>query len=115
MGAWRWNMLQRKIASPAAWATLLLAMATAVAPGMAQKRPAGTLRHPDKLTMGEDDVKRLIVLIGWDRQDKVSRDEFLKFMEEEFARLDKDKTGQVDVEAIERSMSTIIMEEKGNK
>lgn len=47
----------------------------------------------DKPALGEEDVKRLISLMDTDKDGTVSREEFMKFMEEEFKSLDKNKDG----------------------
>jgi Ca2+-binding EF-hand superfamily protein len=62
----------------------------------------------DKLTAGEQDVKELLLLVGPDQNGKVSRDEFMRFMEAEFTRLDKDHSGQVDLNRIENSMTGVV-------
>jgi hypothetical protein len=51
----------------------------------------------DKLALGEDEVKRLLVIMGPDASGRISKTEFMKFMETEFERLDKNKNGELDV------------------
>jgi hypothetical protein len=48
------------------------------------------------VALGEDDVKQLIGLMDTDKNGKISKREFMKFMEAEFDRLDKDKSGELD-------------------
>jgi Ca2+-binding EF-hand superfamily protein len=38
-----------------------------------------------------------------DKNGKISKEEWMKFMEAEFDRLDKDKSGELDVEEIAQS------------
>ena len=52
---------------------------------------------PVTLAKGESEAKRLLVIMDKDRNGKVSKQEFMAFMEAEFDRLDKDKSGQLDV------------------
>jgi hypothetical protein len=57
----------------------------------------------DKVAIGEDDVRRLLQLMDTDKNGKISKQEFMRFMEEEFQRLDKNKDGQLDVKELTRS------------
>jgi hypothetical protein len=86
------------------WVIVMLAVLVAavamVGTAMAQK---ATPRPQDKLTMGEDNVKQLLLLMDTDKRGKVSRQEFMKFMEAEFDRLDRGKSGELDVKEITRS------------
>ena len=47
--------------------------------------------------LGVDDVKQLLLLMDSDKDGKVSKQEWMTFMEAEFDRLDKAKNGQLDV------------------
>ena len=57
----------------------------------------------DKLALGEPEVKQLLLLIDTDKSGKISKEEWMKFMEAEFDRLDKDKKGQLDVKELTQS------------
>ena len=57
----------------------------------------------DKLALGEPEVKQLLLLIDSDKSGKISKEEWMKFMESEFDRLDKDKKGQLDAKELEQS------------
>ena len=74
----------------AAWAML----------GTAIAQKAATPKPQDKLALGEDEVKQLLLLIDTDQNGKISKREWMKFMEAEFDRLDKGKTGQLDVKEL---------------
>jgi EF hand len=50
-----------------------------------------------------DEVKQLLLLIDTDQSGKISKQEWMKFMEAEFDRLDKDKKGQLDVKELTQS------------
>src|ERR1700685_3515059 len=54
----------------------------------------------DKIALGEDDVQRLVLLMDRDQNGKVSEQEFMNFMQAEFSRLDKDKSGELDVKEL---------------
>ena len=68
---------------------------------VAQK--AAVPKPQDKLAIGEDEVKRLLPLMDHDKDGKVSKQEFLRFMEAEFDRLDKTKSGELDVRELMQS------------
>jgi Ca2+-binding EF-hand superfamily protein len=57
----------------------------------------------DKIALGEDEVKQLLMLLDTDKNGKVSKPEFMKFMDAEFDRLDKDKSGELDVRELTQS------------
>jgi EF hand len=57
----------------------------------------------DKLTLGEPEVKQLLLLMDTDKNGKISKEEWMKFIEAEFDRLDKDKKGQLDTKELEKS------------
>ena len=57
----------------------------------------------DKLALGEPEVKQLLLLMDTDKSGKISKEEWMKFMEAEFDRLDKDKKGQLDVKELTQS------------
>jgi hypothetical protein len=60
-------------------------------------------RRPDPLVLGEDEVKQLLLLMDTDKNGKISKAEWMRFMEAEFDRLDTDKSGELDVKEIAKS------------
>jgi Ca2+-binding EF-hand superfamily protein len=46
----------------------------------------------------------LLLLMDTDKSGKISKQEWMKFMEAEFDRLDKDKKGQLDAKELEQSI-----------
>jgi Ca2+-binding EF-hand superfamily protein len=65
---------------------------------------AVTQKQKEKnLTAGEKEAKKLLLLMDKDQNGKVSRQEFLSFMDAEFDRLDKDKSGELDVSELTQS------------
>lgn len=60
----------------------------------------------NKLALGEDEVKQLLLLMDTDSKGKVSKQQYMKFMEAEFERLDKDKKGELDVKALAKPTLT---------
>jgi hypothetical protein len=82
------------------WLALVIAVLAAVwnMPGIAVAQQTANVPKPlDKLAIGEDEVKELLLLMDTDNNGKVSRKEFKQFMEAEFERLDTDKSGELDV------------------
>jgi EF hand len=57
----------------------------------------------DKLAIGEPQVKQLLLLMDTDKNGKISKQEYMRFMEAEFDRLDKNKSGDLDVKELTRS------------
>jgi hypothetical protein len=55
------------------------------------------------LTAGEKEAKKLLLLMDKDQNGRVSKQEFMSFMEAEFDRLDKDKSGELDVQELTQS------------
>ena len=79
---------------------VLAAIAAMVGTAAAQK---ATPKPQDRLAIGEDSVKQLLLLMNADKQGKVSKQEFMEFMEAEFERLDKAKNGELDVKELTQS------------
>jgi hypothetical protein len=60
-------------------------------------------KPPDRLTLGHHEAKQLLLLIGPDKNGKISKQEWMKFMEAEFDRLDVEKNGELSVKEIAQS------------
>lgn len=54
----------------------------------------------DNVAKGEPEVKQLLPLMDQDKQGKVSKEEFMKFMSAEFERLDRKNEGKLDVKEL---------------
>jgi hypothetical protein len=72
-----------------------------VGPAFAQKQPVP--KPVDKQALAEGEVKQLLLLMDTDKNGKISKQEWMKFMETEFDRLDKGKNGELDVKEIAQS------------
>jgi Ca2+-binding EF-hand superfamily protein len=57
----------------------------------------------DKHSLAEEHTKELLLLMDTDKNGKVSKKEWMKFMEAEFDRLDKNKTGELDPQELGQS------------
>ena len=75
-----------------------------IGPAAAQK--ASVPKPQDKLTLGENEVRQLLALMDADKNGKISKTQYMKFMEGEFERLDKDKKGKFDVRELTKSTLT---------
>jgi FlaG/FlaF family flagellin (archaellin) len=64
--------------------------------GTAAAQKASVPRAQDRLALGEEHVKQLLLIMSADSNGMVSKQEYMKFMEAEFERLDKDKKGQLN-------------------
>jgi hypothetical protein len=64
---------------------------------------ASVPRPQDTLALGEDAVKSLLLLMEPDKNGKISKLAWMRLMGEEFDRLDKDKTGELDAQELRRS------------
>ena len=86
---------------------MLLVLAN-VGPAMAQSSGAGpdSKQKEKNLVAGEVEAKRLLLLMDRDQSGKVSKQEFMSFMEEEFKRLDINKDGELDVQELTQSRLT---------
>jgi EF hand domain-containing protein len=71
--------------------------------GTAGVQKAAVPKPQDKFAIGEDEAKQLLLLVDTDKKGKVSKQEWMKFMEAEFDRLDKTKSGELDVEELMQS------------
>jgi Ca2+-binding EF-hand superfamily protein len=95
-------MLRRtKIVQVALAITALLATVAILGTAVAQR--AAVAKPQDKLALGEPEVTQLLLLMDTDKNGKISKQEWIKFMEAEFDRLDKDKKGQLDAKELEQS------------
>ena len=74
--------------------------ATWVMPANAVQEKDTLPKPPDKLVLGEYEVKRLMLLMDADKDGRISKKEWMNFMSAEFDRLDKDKNGYLDVKEI---------------
>jgi hypothetical protein len=80
---------------------IVLMTATCVAiGGAAPQTTAASPKSPDKLVIGEPQVKQLLVLMDTDKNGKISKQEWMAYMSAEFDRLDTDHSGQLDAKEI---------------
>jgi len=96
------NMLGRTnrlaIAAIAMWFAIAAMSGTVIG-----QTKAAAPKPQDKLALGEEEVKQLLLLMDTDKNGKISKEEYMKFMGAEFDRLDKDKSGDLDVKELTQS------------
>jgi Ca2+-binding EF-hand superfamily protein len=71
--------------------------------GNAAAQKASVPKPQNKLAIGEEGVKQLLPLMDTDKKGMISKQEFMKFMEAEFERLDKNKKGELNVKELTQS------------
>jgi hypothetical protein len=84
--------------------TVLVATGTMLATAAAQKADAP--KPQNALAMGEDQVRQLLLLMPPDKNGLISKQEYMKFMEAEFERLDKESKGHLDARKLAQSNLT---------
>jgi hypothetical protein len=90
------------------WIVVVIAVmvVTGTKLGNAAAQKAAVPKPQNKLAIGEDEVKQLLPLMDTDKNGMVSRQEFIRFMEAEFERLDKNKKGELNVKELTQSNLT---------
>ena len=73
--------------------SMLIAVLGATGAAVAQTVAAPT---QDKFSLANQDVKELLLLMDTDKSGRISKREWMSFMEAEFNRLDKDGNGELD-------------------
>jgi hypothetical protein len=81
--------------------TAFLAAVTFLGTAAAQK--ASVPRPQDRLALGEAHVKALLLIMESDSNGMISKQEYMKFMEAEFQRLDKPQKGQLNARELNQS------------
>jgi hypothetical protein len=77
----------------------------AVRTSWAQK--ASAPKHQDPVALGHDKAIELLLVMDTDKNGKVSKQAWMKFMEAEFDRLDQDKKGELDPRELQRSSVSV--------
>jgi len=86
-------------------ATLLLFLSIGIWAfgGIAGAQKDSVPKPQDKLALGKDEVERLLLLIDTNKTGTITKQAWMRFMEEEFDRLDKNKSGEIDAKELARS------------
>jgi len=81
---------------------IALLLVTILGVGFAQK---DVPKQPDKHVIAIENVKQLLLVMETDKSGKISKQQWMAFMEAEFDRLDAEKTGELDPTEIKQSMN----------
>jgi len=84
--------------------TIALLVVVGLGVGFAQK---GVPKQPDKDVMAIENVKQLLLVMDADKKGRISKEQWIAFMEAEFDRLDLEKKGELDQAAIKQSTTYI--------
>lgn len=68
--------------------------------GAQEPPPKAEAQKQKKLAQGEKEAKKMLLLMDKDKNGKVSKEEFMSFMEAEFERLDVNHDGELDVQEL---------------
>jgi len=77
-----------------------IALAGVAAAGPQDQSAKVEIQKEKKLQQGEKDAKKMLLLMDKDKNGKVSKEEFMSFMEAEFERLDVNHDGELDVQEL---------------
>jgi Ca2+-binding EF-hand superfamily protein len=90
------------------WIVVVIAVLVVVGTmlGNAAAQKASVPKPQNKIAIGEEGVKQLLPLMDTDKKGMISKQEFMKFMEAEFERLDKNKKGELNVKELTQSSLT---------
>jgi len=90
--------------------SLLIAVISATGAAVAQK--VSSPAPQDKFALANEDVRQLLLLMDTDKSGRISKREWMNFMEAEFDRLDKDGNGELD--PIELRQSGLMIRRSGS-
>lgn len=82
---------------------LILFVLMAAGAGISQKAVS---KQPDKITIGMENVKQLLLVLDT-KDGRISKQEWMRFMEAEFDRLDTEKKGELDQKEIRQSLFNV--------
>lgn len=97
------------------FAAILAFGQTASAPASATNATAPAASEAPKLVAGEVEAKKLLLLMDADKDGRVSKAEFMSFMEAEFDRLDKNKDGYLNVKELEQTQLMTVHRGGGHR
>jgi hypothetical protein len=91
---------ERKIVFAIAAMFAIGAMLATTLAAQNEKAAPNTTQKERSVLIGEDEAKKLLLLMDTDKSGKVSKQEFLAFMGNVFDNLDKNKDGELDVKEL---------------
>lgn len=97
--------MTKRLLVPTLLMSCLCVGGTLTGTSFAQK--ASVPRAPDTVAIASEKVKELLALMDTDKNGKISKQEWVKFMEKEFDRLDTNKKGELDPKELMQSMISV--------
>lgn len=64
-------------------------------------------KQPNRLAIATENARQMMLLMDTDKNGKISKAEWMKFMSDEFDRLDTDKSGSLDMKELMKSNITV--------
>jgi Ca2+-binding EF-hand superfamily protein len=61
----------------------------------------------DKLALANQNVKQLLLLLDTDKNGRISKKEWMNFVEAEFNKMDKDGNGELDPKELQQSKLSV--------
>jgi hypothetical protein len=98
--------MHRQVLS-AAFVIAMLVSCWPVPEAVVAQTKANVPKPQNALVLGENAVKDLLLLMEPDKNGKISKQAWMRFMGEEFDRLDKDKKGELDAQELHRSVRSV--------
>jgi EF hand len=91
---------------------ICLLFAVLIAPGVVPRiavaqTKASVPKPQNKLVIAEDEFKQLLLLMDVNKNGKISKQEYMRFMEAEFDWFDKNHNGELDVKEVTQSRLSI--------
>jgi hypothetical protein len=96
----RSNMWKHKKTVSAAFVIAMLVSCWPVPETVLAQSKASVPKPQSTVALGEGAVKDLLLLMEPNKNGKISKQEWMRFMGEEFDRLDKDKKGELDAQEL---------------
>jgi hypothetical protein len=93
-------MWKHKKAVSAAFVITMLVSPWPIPEVVVAQGKASVPRPQDTLALGENAAKDLLLLMEPDKNGKISKQAWMRFMGDEFDRLDKDKKGELDAQEL---------------
>jgi hypothetical protein len=86
-------------------AVFAIAMLTSwpVPEALVAQTKANVPKPQNTLVLGESEVKELLLLMEPDKNGKITKQAWMKFVGQEFDKLDKDNKGELDAQELRRS------------
>jgi hypothetical protein len=98
-------MTQRSLVIPTLLIAGMCAGGTLASTSFAQKSSAH--KQPDTVAIAAEKARELLALMDTDKNGKISKQEWMKFMSAEFDRLDTKKNGEIDPKELVQSAVSV--------